>query len=450
MRLSPVVVFLMVAICTAPVFPQARTLNLSQAIALALERNISVAQAQYAAEAAQSGMLAAWGSYLPSVSASASGTRYQSTRPSSTPIIINGIQIAPGSPSFSVNSNYSAGVGLDYTIFNGFAREGNFNKASSNASSAEQTSQRTRQSIVYQVQTTYVTVLKNEQLVGVNDENLKRDQQQLERIQESAKVGSLALADVYRQQSQVGADEYALISAQNTFDKSKADLLALLGVDVTNEYLIADSTISPDISQVMIDSTTASYNNFDDLTKRAVAARPDYKSAQDLLNAGESSITQARSGYFPTISASAGYGLSNPQLSRISDNKSLNWGLNFNWTLFDGFSTNYQIQSAIANKRSAEVNLAQTERSIGVDVKKALLDLEAARKQYAVSLVALISATEDRKIAEEKYNLGAGTLLDLLVANANLVNAEANKINAAYGYIVSKLNVEYVVGERTY
>jgi outer membrane protein len=67
-----------------------------------------------------------------------------------------------------------------------------------------------------------------------------------------------------------------------------------------------------------------------------------------------------------------------------------------------------------------------------------------------VSEAAVQSATEDRKIAEERYNLGAGTLLDLLTASANFVNAEANKVNASYNYVIARRNVEYSLGERTY
>jgi outer membrane protein len=186
------------------------------------------------------------------------------------------------------------------------------------------------------------------------------------------------------------------------------------------------------------------------LTRTALTARPDLLGAKENLDASESSVTIARSNYFPSLSAAAGLSGNNAEFGRLFDYKTIYWGLRLNWTLFDGFATNQAIQSAAASKRNAEISVAQAERSISVEMKKALLDLDAAMKQYEVSQKGLISASEDRKIAEERYNLGAGTLLDLLVASAGFVSAEANVVNASYNYIIAKRNVEYVLGERTY
>ena len=151
--------------------------------------------------------------------------------------------------------------------------------------------------------------------------------------------------------------------------------------------------------------------------------------------------------YYPAPQA---YGYGYNELKNLTDYKNMNWGININWNIFDAFRTNESLQGAVARRRNAEISLAQAERNITVDVKKALLDLEAARKQYDVSQKGLQSATMDRKIAEERYNLGAGTLLDLLVASANLVNAQANQVNASYNFIIAKRNMEYVLGERQY
>lgn len=132
----------------------------------------------------------------------------------------------------------------------------------------------------------------------------------------------------------------------------------------------------------------------------------------------------------------------------MKDNKTISWGIGLNWNIFDGFLTNQSIQTATVNKKNTEVQLKQAEREIIVEIQKVLLDLEAAKKQVEVSQKGVKSASEDSRIAEERYNLGAGTLLDLLTANAGLVNAQANNINAVYFYITAKRNLEYVLGER--
>ncbi|MEO8167474.1 MAG: TolC family protein [bacterium] len=436
-------------LCVAMASAQGNSLTLVQARQTALERNLSVAQAENNIEAAQAGVLAATGGYLPTLSASAGWTRSQNDVPPGSYFdqVTNQIITTSGR---TVGNNFSTGLSLNYTIFNGFYREGNYTRASSNSIATEQTAVRTRQSIVYLVESSYLNVLRNEQLVRVSEENLKRDQRQLERITESNRVGALSRADVYRQQSQTASDELLLINAQNNFNKAKADLLALIGLDVNVNYVIADSSISLEIAQSELEATSAQYASYTALSQRAIEKRPDYAGAEESVRAAEGGVSSARSGYFPTVSAFAGYNMNGNQLSKISTQKNTNWGLSFRWNIFDGFGTNYSLQSAQVQRRNAELGLQQTERNIGVEVKKALLDLDAARKGYEVSVKGLKSATEDRKIAEERYNLGAGTLLDLLIANAGLVNAEANKVNSVYNYIISKRNVEYAIGERTY
>jgi outer membrane protein len=428
---------------------QTVSLTLSQATQTALQNNLSIVQADANVNAAQAGATAAYGGYLPTLSATGGWGRTQTDRAGASTASIGGGTVLIGAEK-STTSSYSTSLNLNWTLFDGFGTQAQVGQATSRSVATEYTADRTRQSIVFQVESGYLNVLRFEQLVRVSEETLKRDRRQLERITESNRVGSASLADLYRQQSQTAGDELSLIQAQNNFDKSRADLVALIGLEVDREYTFADPSISTTLTTAELDSNSARYANFSQLLQRALSARPDYRGATESYSSAQSGVTAARSGYFPSFSASAGYRLLSDEFRTLSNNKTLDWGLNIRWNLFDGFQTNNAVQSAIATRRNAEISLTQAERDISAQIKKALLDLEAARKQHEVGQKALVSAGEDFKIAEERYNLGAGTLLDMLVASASLVSAQANSVNAVYNYVTAIRNLEYTIGERTY
>ena len=407
------------------------TLTLEKAVDLSLEKNISVIQARNTVEGQQSSVQAAYGGLLPSVDAS--GGYSHSTE-----------WIAPLSGTGS--EGYSAGLSGQVVLFNGFANTSNVSRAKASASAAEYTLNRTQQNTIYQTHQLFLNVVRTYQLLKVNEDNVKRSQRQLERISESNKVGAVALADVYRQQVQVGTDELSLIQAQNDYEKSKVDLIAYLGVNFDTEYVFDFAGIPTDIDTSEFSGVNGQYSDFNGLVKSAIDARPDYQSAIENVNSTQASVRIAQGGHYPTVSANLDYGYKNTQLSNISDNRSLDFRLGVTFPIFSGFSTQNQIEQAQVQRKNAEEQLMQSRRQISVDVRKALLDLEAAEKQVQVTQTSVISAEEDQKIAEEKYNLGAGTLLDLLVAHANYSTALSNKVNAVINYQLAKKQTEFVIG----
>ena len=450
MRISGFLVALLLVGVAFPLSAQPTVLTLDDVTRIALQQNIDILQAQNNVDAVSSQLTAAYGNYLPTVSASGGWSRSQSGRSGGQTQIIEGIPVITPE-SVTLQNSFNAGANASLPIFDGLAREATLSNTQSRMNAAEQNSTRVKQAIVYQVSSNYLNILRNRELVRVSEENLRRDQRQLERIEESNRVGALSIADVYRQQSQVANDELSLIQAQNNYAKSKADLVAILSLDPALEYDFVDPSVRTQMDSTEVKATLQKYSDIRMAIMTALENRPDYKATLENYNAAEANVTGASSSYWPSLSASASYGVFSNKLRTLSVNDyNLSWGISVRWLLFDGFGREQQVQNAKVGSRNAELNLIQAEKDIAVEVKKALLDLDAARKAWEVSEKALISAEQDRRIAEERFNLGGGTLLDLLVANANYVGAEANRVNSIAGFLISKYNTEFVLGVRSF
>ncbi len=418
--------------------PAQEKLTLQQAIQTALEKNIDVIRSKNSMQISEANVTAAYGDFIPSLSASASMGRSGSTTTTLAGDVIN----ANGSVSARLNTNV--------TLFDGFRNTSSLSRASSSADAAAFNFARQKQNTVLAVQQAYLTVLRNEQLLKVSQENLKRSQQQLSRIEESNKVGAVAKADLYRQQVQTANDELALINAESNFVNSKQDLLFVLALDGTKDFLFEDESVLQQIETLYADSLKEEYNDYNRLVQEALQTRPDYQSTLLAKEISANDLTIARSGHYPSLSLGAGYGYSGNDFSTLTDSKNWNWRLSLSIPIFNGFSVSTQTQTSQLNFELAEQQVEEAKRRVAKDVRAALLSLETARKRYDVSLKNVKSAEEDRRIAEERYNLGSNTLLDLLVATANYTQAISNKVSSSYDFVYAKLQFRIAVGREKF
>lgn len=440
-----VLFFVFLFIAPAPA-QNLKALTLSTAIELALEKNLSVIEAQTGVQSYQSVERAAYGNLLPSLDLSGGFSRRQTWSTQQGYVIIQGVPIPTGGSALSTNNSYSTGLSSQVTLFNGFANTSNVKRAESNTNGAAFSMKRTQQSIINQTNQLFLNLFRTYRLMKVSEDNLKRSQQQLEQIDEKNKVGAVALADVYRQRVQVGSDELSLIQAQNNHEKAKADLLSFLGVNFDLEYTFDFSGIPADIDTAEFVQVNKEYSDFNALINQAVSNRPDYHASMEKYNAADASVAYARGGHYPSVTAQASYGYNSSELDHLSDNKNLYFGFNVSVPIFSGFSIQSQVEQAEVQKINTEQEMNQSRRQITVDIRKGLLDLEAAEKEIAVTKASVLSAEMDRQIAQEKYNLGSGTLLDLLIGNANYTTALSNKVNAVVDYLNARKQMEFALG----
>lgn len=416
-----------------------KVLTLNDAINIALQKNTTLQKNLNNIKNYESGLLAAYGNFLPSLNASGrlSWTRNQ---------IESDLISAEGLPSITTESrSYSAGVNADWVLFDGLANYGSLSQSKNNLESAKLSIERLKQDVVFQVVNFYYDVVNTAQLLKFKEEDVKWNQKNLETITERNKLGATTLADVYAQQVRTGNAELEVIRTKNLLETSKSNLLYYLGLDVMEDYQFQED-FSLSEQKILDTRFTEDYKNLHLLVERALENRQDFKSSVLIRESAYDGITIAQSGHFPRLSGDANYGIRANRLSDITDNKTLSFGLTLSIPIFSGWSVSERVQSAQVRAENSEVDVMDLERTIKKDIQKTYLDLQASEKGLLVSQKNVVAAEENQKIEQEKYSLGAGTLLNVLIANSEYSNAQTNYINAQFTYIILSEQLKYYLG----
>ena len=401
-------------------------LTIDQCINIALKNNYDVRVAEKNYDKAKYSFWSSWqGFFLPTGGLSYSGSRYR---------------YDVGHPDH-YQSSYGLGLSLSQTIFDGWNNVANYNYSKKGKFSAGENLKLTKQAVVLGVKTNCYALLKAQMLLGVQTEAVKRSVEQLNMAKAKYDLGSASLSDYLKAKVQLSNDSLALITAENDIKLAEADLNDIMGRNVD--------------TPIQIDAKLE-YKKFDlsaySMTEGTIENHPQINITKSAVDQAHSGLTMARSTYFPNISFGVNYNWSDTKFPKSwADYQKPNdpWyiGIQVSLNLFNGLSTLSNIWSAQANLEAVKEKLINDRREVKLQINTALLAITEAEQKIQVTADALKSAEEDLNLTQEKYNLGAASMLELLDANYSYTTAKSNQVQSLYDFNLAVAQFEKAIGK---
>lgn len=423
-------------------YSQSKFYDLNDCINIAVRENYDIKNYEARIKGAGADLTNAFGNYFPSINL---GGGYQRIlNPDQAYSGPYGITVPAQSPNI-----YSMSATAQLGIFDGFSREANYDRAEQSLDASEKEYLHAIESVKLQIYNYYINVIRNKQLVKIRRENLALGRQELERMQAQFDAGVVAINAVYSQEADLGSREIELINAENELDKSKTQLLAVMGLDPSQQAEFSEESLDTDISDEEIQQFRETIGSMNAAIDKALENRYDYSSTKSRIDAAESSVRMAQSSYMPNLNADGGWNWSNTKFNDFSERGRSYVGLSLRVPVFNNFSVNNRIQSAKVQLTQQEINQKTLEQNIKTDIRNSILNLEAAVKQIEVSERSVKSAEENYKSAKERFDIGALNITDLTAANTQLITAKINQINSKYNYINAQYQALYSIGKLT-
>jgi outer membrane protein TolC len=405
------------------------TVTLEEAIALSLRSQPGVVQAEAALDNAAARVRTAKGAWLPSLDLSASGNQNFSGVPSR---VDPNTGLAVGSSSGSVKTSLRSSV----TLFDGFQRSADTKsaRASETAADASLVNARYQQRLTTTNQ--FLDALAAAELVGVRQASVSRAEEQLKVSINKLNAGSATRSDSLRSRVTLGTAQLQLIQAQASLATAEAGLARLIGT--TGRVAAADDSSFYHVMTTPVDTA--------ELRQEAESKSPQVQAAVASAAAARAGITSARSGYWPTLSLSGNVGLSGSSSRNYSFYDSRGASLSLSWPLFDRFQREQSINTAENSSLTAEAQAADAARQVSANLTSQLATLDAARTQIEITQVSVRAAEEDLRVQQERYRVGASTIVDILTSQEALDQAEVDAVNARFSYLRAKAQIEALIG----
>lgn len=422
--------------------------SLDRCVEAALEQNGDVRVARARTRQASGAALSAWRNILPSLTIGASQTRFWPEKNSIFTVVRRGSNDVTGFLTQSNQRSIDATVQTNIISLSGWSEKRRQDRLKK---STQFTESETRNTVVFRVKQQYFNLLKAERLAAVarESERLARDEET--RSEALFEVGTVARGDVLKARARRAQTQLDRIRAYNQVQIQTERLKQVVGLPASTRIsvdpILEEGVVIPD-SAASVRSALTNRPRLASALAAEKAARAGLFGAYAVrIPALTGSYTAARLRSTDTVdSTGSGFEVEGDPTSTTQRQAELRVSI----PIFDGLAIEGNIRQAKGVLAETQANRRQLELDVAVEVQQAWLALREAVERIAVAQEGLASAEEDYNFSKSRYELGAGTFLDLLNAQVSLAQARQSHVEALADARVAEADLERAIGERRY
>ena len=122
------------------------------------------------------------------------------------------------------------------------------------------------------------------------------------------------------------------------------------------------------------------------------------------------------------------------------------FNLSLSWPLFNGFDRETNLSRTLASRNAADARAADARRQANASFTQQLAALNAAAQQVIIAQASQAAAEEDLRVQQERYRLGAATIVDVLTSQVSLGQAEVSLVQARLAVLTAMAQLEALAG----
>jgi outer membrane protein len=409
----------------------ARKISLDEAISMAQQNSPQAIQAEGTERTSRAARVSAIGAILPSATLSAG--HVVQLGGGATRLNSNGEQVTVAQAPTN-----NTGLSLNMTLFDGGQRLYDLRTAKSDIAAAEANSIAVKYNVALSVKQQYYAVLAAIESEDAAQLQMAQAAEQFKTSVAKVRAGVATRSDSLRGVVQVGNAQLALITAQTNKEAADAALTRIVGSPVP---VTADPSSIHENMAALPDSAQLA-----ELAKIG----PAVQQAQANLDASKTAVKASKATYLPSLSASysrSGSG-TDPRFGFGNDPFTYSGRLAFSlsYPIFNNFQREEQVVRAKVSEINSQAALRDTQLGQVQLLTQNIGALRGASQRVAVQAASVAAAEEDVRVQQQRYNIGASTLLDLITSQAALATAEQALIQARFDYRIARAQLEALIG----